>query len=363
MIRMPIESLLSSVFIQPVRVLEFSLSQWDLLIRQARKANVLGTLATLFEQFDIDDSVPDQPRRHLVSAQIYTDRFRISLSSEISCIAKALENLTIPIVFLKGAAYHLASDEAGKSRIFSDIDILVPEVNLPEVERALIKGGWMTTTFDSYDQKYYRQWMHEIPPMRHLKRQTTIDVHHNILPKTCEFCPDAERLLSRIVRVGDGNAWVLAPEDRILHSAAHLFHEGELEHGFRDLSDLDSLLKQYSTQDKFWDELLLRADELNQRIPLYYALRYSHTILQTPVPQEVLIESESFFRGDIRRHFMDFLFLRALMPDHPSCSDRWTGLARWLLYIRSHWLKMPLYLLVPHLLRKSWMRLIGKEKH
>jgi len=27
-----------------------------------------------------------------------------------------------------------------------------------------------------------------------------------------------------------------------------------------------------------------------------------------------------------------------------------------MLYIRSHYLRMPLYLLLPHLLRKAWMR-------
>jgi hypothetical protein len=60
---------------------------------------------------------------------------------------------------------------------------------------------------------------------------------------------------------------------------------------------------------------------------------------------------------------MDALFLRALMPDHESCNDRWTGLARWLLFVRSHWLKMPVYLMVPHLLRKAFRRVMGKERH
>ncbi len=60
---------------------------------------------------------------------------------------------------------------------------------------------------------------------------------------------------------------------------------------------------------------------------------------------------------------MDFLFLRALMPDHESCNDRWTGFARWLLFIRSHWLKMSWYQLIPHLLRKSIKRLTGQAPH
>ena len=107
------------------------------------------------------------------------------------------------MVFLKGTAYHVAADQAGKGRVFSDVDILVPEDKLLEVERALISAGWMTNTLNSYDQKYYRQWMHEIPPLRHLKRQTSIDVHHNILPKTTRFCPDANKLLVNIVKISE----------------------------------------------------------------------------------------------------------------------------------------------------------------
>jgi len=40
-----------------------------------------------------------------------------------------------------------------------------------------------------------------------------------------------------------------------------------------------------------------------------------------------------------------------------------TGFARWLLYVRSHALRMPLYLAVPHLIRKAWMRHFPEKKN
>ncbi len=355
--------LLSAVFIDPGQVLELDLSQWDLLIRQTRRADLLARLQLLFEEAGVSGQIPTQPLLHIQSAKAYADRFYISLQWEIICIQEALKTVDMPLVLLKGAAYAVVGDKAAKGRVFTDVDILVPESKVLEVESALIKAGWMTDTFDPYDQKYYRQWMHEIPPLRHLKRQTSIDVHHNILPKTSRFCPDAKKLLANIVKIPGKAIWVLAPEDRVLHSATHLFHEGELEHGFRDLSDLDLLLKEFSVEDNFWMKLLQRADELNQQIPLFYALRYTSLILQTPVPKEVLKASEEHTPNRVKKKFMDALFLRALMPDHQSCNDQWTGLARWLLFIRSHWLKMPWYLLIPHLFRKSIMRLSGKSHH
>ena len=355
--------LLAAVFIHPQYALELDLPQWDLLIRQARRANVLARLRSLLQDAGMLEKIPAQPLVHLESTQTYFERFYISLQQEISHIQDALNPLNVPLVLLKGSAYFIAGNNAAKGRLFSDVDILVPEDKLFEVEMALIKAGWITSTIDPYDQKYYRQWMHEIPPMRHLTRQTSIDVHHNILPKTTRFCPDVHKLWTHSVKIPGQSLWVLAPEDRVLHSATHLFHEGEFAQGFRDLSDLDLLLKEFSTQENFWIKLLQRAVELQQQIPLYYALRYSHQILQTPVPEHILKASQQQSPNRIKTLLMDALFLRALMPDHDSCDDRWTGLARWLLYIRSHWLKMPVYLMIPHLLRKAYRRASGKNPH
>jgi hypothetical protein len=355
--------LLCAVFIDPKYALTLDLPQWSLLIRQARGANVLARLGYFLEDAGLVESIPPQPLLHIKSSQTFAKRFRLSLQWEIDCIEEALQSLDIPLIFLKGSAYHVAHNVAAKGRIFSDVDILVTEDKLPEVETALIKGGWMTSTLNSYDQKYYRQWMHEIPPMRHLKRQTSIDVHHNILPKTCKFSPDAKELLANIVKPSGQNVWVLAPEDRVLHSATHLFHGGEFKQGFRDLSDLDLLLKEFATQENFWLKLLQRAEKLNQQLALCYALRYTNKMLNTSIPEEVIDKAMTLSNSKLSLVFMDFLFLNALQPNHSSCNSFWTEVARFLLFIRSHWLRMPINLLVSHLLIKSLRRIQGKDLH
>jgi hypothetical protein len=50
---------------------------------------------------------------------------------------------------------------------------------------------------------------------------------------------------------------------------------------------------------------------------------------------------------------MDLMLERAFLPHHQSTQDWLSGVARWLLYVRSHWLRMPLHLLLPHLLHKA----------
>ncbi len=356
--------LVISALKNPEKTIDFSLSQWDLLIRQARRAGVLARLGYLLEhQKNIQSKVPLPVLMHIQSAQIYANQVRRSIDWELLCIQKALDSVGLPLILLKGAAYVVAHDDVGLGRLFSDIDILVPKKELNRVERALINEGWKPGDIDVFDQRYYRKWMHELPPMQHVQRHTSIDVHHNLLPLTNRFCPDADKLLSKIVKIPEKNVWVLALEDRVIHSATHLFHEGELEHGFRDLSDLDLFFKEFSRQEDFWNKLLQRAEELKQQISLYYAFRYTNKIFQTSIPKKIFNHAKLYRPNRVKEALMDFLFLRALMPDHPSCNDRWTGLARWLLYIRSHYLRMPLYLLIPHLFRKSWMRLSGKSTH
>jgi len=105
---------------------------------------------------------------------------------------------------------------------------------LPEVEAALMLQGWATTHHNSYDQRYYRRWMHELPPLRHVTRATVLDVHHAILPETARLKPDSAKLLAASVPAqSDARFRVLAPADMVLHSATHLLHDEELRHGLR----------------------------------------------------------------------------------------------------------------------------------
>lgn len=353
------KKLLAQVFSEPDRVTSLDLPGWSLLISQARRANVLARLGFILINKKLSDKLPNKPKLHIISQQVFVARFEASLQKELVYVQNALVEINVPLVLLKGSAYFVMGSDASIGRTFSDVDILVAENQLPLVEPALIKAGWMTTTLDPYDQKYYRQWMHEIPPMRNLRRQTTIDVHHNILPKTTKSCPDANLLLANIEQVPDTDYWVLAPEDRVLHSAAHLFYGGEWDNGFRDLSDLDLLLREFSVEQDFWGKLLKRAVMLRQEAPLYYSLRYTSKILKTPIPKEVMEASLAYAPGMVRRNMMDFLFMNALLPNHPSCNDINRQLACFLLHIRSHWLRMPVHLLVPHLARKAWRQLFS----
>lgn len=338
--------LILKVLQQPDSVTGITLADWDLLVRQARQSNLLSRLYVMLNERGLMAQVPAQPRRHLEWAAAVADRHTIAVHREIALIGKALAPLRIPVILLKGAAYVLAGLPAAQGRLFTDIDILVPEASLNAVEAALLLHGWATTHHDAYDQHYYRAWMHELPPMQHIKRLTVLDVHHAILPRTAAIHPDSEKLRAAAVRLNDTLS-VLSPVDMVLHSATHLFHAGEMEHGLRDLADIDSLLRHYGKTPSFWTELPERARELELTRPLYYALRYASKLLHSPVPDSVVTERPHRLLLAI----MDTLFVRVLIPQ----TDWQSNTARRLLYVRANWQRMPPWRLARHLFHKAFL--------
>ena len=341
---------------QPDAISSFSLADWDVLVRQARAANLLAHLSSSIHQHGSLEQVPLQVRAHLEWSRAIAERHIEAVQWEAELIRKALAKVNVPLILLKGAAYVIGKLPPAQGRIFSDVDIIVPKDKLDVVEANLMLHGWATTHHDTYDQRYYRTWMHELPPMRHIKRMTVIDVHHAILPETAYIHPDPAKLLAAAIPLENyDNVMVLAPADMVLHSAAHLFHNEQLDHGLRDLVDLDCLLRHFGDLPSFWSTLITRAQELELTRSLFYALRYTTRILHTPIPPSAIQAAQIGQPNRLLRVLMDQLFTRALLPIHPSCSNGLAAAARSVLYLRATWLRMPPLLLTRHLFHKAFI--------
>ena len=329
---------------------QWSNQQWSLLIRQARRANLLSRVAC--QPFE---KVPDKAQQHFINAKTVADANARAVRLEVADIQRVLSKEKIPFVLLKGAAYLLAGFGFGKSRVYSDVDILVEKSKLNLAEKLFIQNGWMTTKLNAYDQKYYREWMHELPPLRHIKRQSSLDVHHTIVPPTSVYELDIDKLWENCIPV-DGliNVFVLSNIDMLLHSVVHLFSDGDFENGIRDLSDIACMVNEFSSTETFWIDLEQRAVELGLIEPMFYALRYAEYFLALNVPKGVM---DSFQKqascGNIKLRVMDWLFKRGLLPNHESCADVFSTTAMFVLFVRSHYLRMPMTLLLPHLFRKA----------
>lgn len=350
--------------IDPQSMLALDESRWDLVLRQAYAAGLLGRLGHLAQQQGIEQQLP-RPVWHAMEAMLtLVAQQQRAVRWELLHLQRVLAGLPGPVLLLKGAAYAAEGLPPAGGRLFSDIDILLPRDQLDAAEAALMLGGWISEAREAYDQRYYRQWMHELPPMTQVSRGTTLDVHHRLLPLTARIQTDPAPVLQASVPVA-GFPGFARPQslDMVLHSACHLFHEGEWGHGLRDLVDLDALLRAElrSRGSSLWPELLDRAARLKLGRPLFYALRYCARLLHTPVPPEILSRCPDR-AGALHSAWMDALLLRGFGSAHPGSQRVGTSVANFLLYVRSHYLRMPPHLLLPHLLTKAWMRWSEKRQ-
>ncbi len=261
---------------------------WEALLSQARRANLSARLADAVAQAGAAAVVPSRYAAHHQSALKLQQRATQSMRVEVGWVAAALAQDGLPCVLLKGTAYLVAGLPPARTRVFGDIDVLVPQASLGAAENALLGGGWIAQDLSAYHQRYYRQWMHEIPPLTHISRGSIIDLHHTVVPPTSAFKVDGARLLAatRPVAAPPG-VQVLQPADMVLHSAVHLFTDGEFDHGLRDLLDLHELLAHFAASEPgFWDALLQRAATLGLQRPLWHALVHARRLLGTPLPAQ-----------------------------------------------------------------------------
>lgn len=353
-----LNNLLLSCLCSPETIVNLTMPEWELLVHCARQCKLLTHLSNKIDSVGLSSDVPAQVKLHFIAAQRLADhRNRLALW-ELNRIRRALFGEEIDVIVLKGGAYQLLKLPFSYGRLLSDIDILVHKSNLQVVEMRLKEQGWVSAELDEYDQYYYRTWMHEVPPLRHQERYIEVDLHHTILPLTSRLKPSPALLFEDSDDVDGTGYKVLSAIDMILHSSAHLFYDGELNGSdFRDLVDLSELITYFEKQyEGFFDLLLERANQLTLQRPLFYTLLFTNQLLQIAIPEKIIQDNRGR-PGWMARTLMLQLVPLALLPGHPDFQRKRVVVARWLLYVRSHFLRMPLHLLIPHLLKKSRKRL------
>jgi hypothetical protein len=201
---------------------------------------------------------------------------------------------------------------------------------------------------NEYDSAYYRNWMHEVPPMEHLHRHTVVDLHHAINPPVSRYYVNPEKLFECLVEVLPG-IFVLSPTDRVIHCALHLLQEGEPKKLLRDLFDLFLLVEQHHAGAAGRESLLARARELKVESLVNTAMGAALSLFA---------EDASGLHG---AGWLQTCVVHAAKHAHgvKTFSDELAGTV---VLAHSHWMKMPMHLLVPHLARKTWLGWFPEKK-
>ncbi len=328
--------LVVAALVDPASTARLSSGEWTALIAAARAEALLGSVAHRLA------GLPQPPvvAALLADARRAAEEGRARALWEAEMARRALAPLGVPVVLLKGTAFVAAGLGAGVGRSIGDLDILVPRAALDAVEAALLDAGWEWVKPDPYDDAYYRRWMHELPPLIHRTRDRMIDVHHTILPPTARPTPDPALLIADSSLLENGLR-VLSPEHMVIHAAAHLFADGDLAGGLRNLWDIDRLCREFGErEDDFYLSLAEEAPFHGLGRSVMLALRLSNRLFATPV------------RLGLAAQPSDRLYLRRLLA-----RDGWgratRPATRFGFYVRSHWLRMPPSLLARHLWIKA----------
>lgn len=352
---MPLSKLLCQLFIAPASAVTLGDTQWVEVIRVLRHQQLLARYSCRFRDAGVFTQLPPYARRHMRNAEIIADKQYRQVAAEATELATLLAAIEVSPVFLKGAAYALQPQfKPGLGRTFSDIDILVPKTSITAVEQRLALFGYLAEPVSDYDQHYYRNWTHEIPPVRHHSRGTVLDIHHNLIPPVSGRAPKMTAFQPHITHTTAGFA-VLDLAAITLHSLIHLFFNEDFNKAFRDLTDLHLLFSDFSDED--WSRMIKLADQTGFLFELMLAGRYCQKILQTAMPVWVCQQLEQYQAAPWRMQLLDFIFEHTLLPQHPLTRSFKQELAVLLAFLRGHWLKMPLGILLRHLTMKSFFGL------
>lgn len=336
-----------------------TLSDWDDTLRLARQARLLGLLGhRLWERKDIWAKIPPPVQGHLTSAINYAAHRKQMVLVELGAINKAIPN-DIAVILLKGAAYIAQGAEYAQGRIPNDVDLLIIRTDLDPTEAALKAAGWVSDTQDAYDQRYYREWSHELPPMRLPGHALEVDLHHTITPVTSRVRADDNILFSGLQAIPGSRFLCLHPFDQIIHASIHLFQDSELSGRLRDFVDIDGMIRQSVRNTTNWEQLLLRAEAHGASRYLWYTLHYCHSWLGTPVPESLALPPPPA----VARRLMNSILTHCCLPSLP---DRNAGfrkrIAEQFGRLHYHWLRMPPSLLIRHASHKILQGVFKRQR-
>jgi hypothetical protein len=325
--------------------------EWDTTLRILRRTDLVSTFGYITGAYNSEEILPKYFQRHVRAAQVFSDAQTRQVLSACALITNAANNIGIDLLFLKGAAYSLGQTTNSRGRLFSDIDILVKPEALAPLETYLKANGWASKELNDYDNKYYREWSHELPPFTHLATGVSLDIHHTLLPPISGYQVDLDDLWKNKVTLESGFSIPNHPY-LILHSAIHLLLNEDVEKGFRDLLDIHFLLIEFLSNSNI--------EELNSvfyRSGFEFEFNLLVTLLNECFGRNHFIEHKA---DSSKLDFWKRAYYKSIFPAIPELDDKSHSVSRLLVYTNGHLNKMPLGLFLKHISYKASRSLAKK---
>jgi len=206
--------------------------------------------------------------------------------SELPTILRTLRDAGITPILLKGAHFATTVYPEPLLRPMDDFDILVRQVELAAAEQALRGAGYESSRTESIPEVCAVE--HSLPTL--LQRGTCpIELHWTIARPSARIPVDLDGLWNRAhpIAVAAEPAYVLAPEDALLHICLHAAVLHLFDQGLRPLLDIAALLDRYGTTMD-WAAVESRARAWKVERAVYLLLDLTRREAGAEVPDSVL---------------------------------------------------------------------------
>lgn len=340
--------------------LQLEKSEWCDVVALSRQLGFLPFLYHISLEENTFSLMPKSVASQLKSAYYELLKQHDSINWHLAQLRKNNPS-SLKITLLKGAAYIAAGKRNAAYRLLSDIDLLVERKFLNDAEFWLFINGFAVSVSDEYDDYYYRQWMHELPPFVNSKSGLIVDLHHNLLPISSKRHINASLIVDSGTELEE-HYIVPSDEDLIIHSAVHLIQDSVFDRSLRDLCDQYWLLTDYIEQNITSAQLIDRAIKL----ALGTDLAKSFSLMSEVLNLSLTDEESDFVKQSLRRKRLWVLEKRCyIIMLHQPVKSEWRvkhHVASLYLFVKSHLIKMPVKLLIKHAGMKSYKRIIGLFK-
>ncbi|MGJ8680891.1 nucleotidyltransferase family protein [Paraglaciecola sp.] len=348
---------LATLFLRPKLTETLQPEEWFHFVLILREAKLLASFYHMSIKENVFSVYPLFVQKHLKSAHVRAGRQKAQVLFECNTLDSMLKQIDVIPIYMKGANYILRNSSNGQGRLVSDIDVLVNEHEITKVENYLKTKLWLSEKLSDYDDKYYRAWAHEIPPLFHPLRGTVLDIHHNIYLPISGRSPNISNFTHSIQPEGC-TSQVMNDPATVLHSIIHLFMNEDFTNAFRDMLDIHMLCEDLGC-DNFWNEILKLSQDSGFDKELYYSLALRAMLFDCS-PPNIFSQLKSKYHGSINEFFIKRILYSALSPKHSLLDTPSIKIARFIVFIRGHWLKMPLPILIKHIVVKSYFGAIEK---
>jgi hypothetical protein len=296
-------------------------ADWENVLDAAHLHGVQPLLAWHLSRLPEQPSLPQNRYRELQHSLLNCAGRNIQRFHDLDDILSRLAKIHTPVILLKGA--HLAKfvyPHAGL-RPMGDLDLLIPQGRLGQAHQALVSMGY--TAKRNFFIQRERKTHHHLPPYH--RRNRIVELHWTIASPLSPLNIDLEGLWQR-ARPAPGHkppAWLLSPEDLLLHLSLHLLQD-EFSSGIRRIYDIAQALDYYQAELD-WEMLASRARQWGNNKGLFLILLLSAEWYNAPLPNGYL---ESLQPPDFTPQIERLALQRALSVARPSKLDLHPNVAR-----------------------------------